>query len=117
MVWGLAVSKKKSLFPTPMSQRARGNGPTHQGATANGKSAGPNTMQGLEEDDRACVKIHESPPSPAHHHCNLKEAAGRGEYNRKWQPSRTREMGQDTHPSALSLSLSAVSVFAWELFF
>lgn len=72
------MSIEQSLFPTPTSQRARGSGPALLGVAANGRTAGPSALQGLDGDDRARVKIHEPPPSPAHHHCNLREAAGVG---------------------------------------
>lgn len=72
------MSIEQSLFPTPTSQRARGSDPARLGVATNGRPAGPSAVQGLDGDDRARVKIHEPPPSPAHHHCNLREAAGVG---------------------------------------
>lgn len=81
---------------------------------ANGKSAGPSTVQVLDEGDRACVKTHDSPPS-AHLPCNLREAAGVGSVQPEMAATPGPEMGQDAHPGALRFIVSAGSAFTREL--
>ena len=82
---------------------------------ANGKPAGPSAKQGLDGGGRACVKTHESLPASAHLRCNLRGASGVGSVQPEVAATPGPEMGQEAHPSAPGLSLSAGWASAWEL--